>query len=72
MNVDRTSNLEVCSQPPASEQYASWKRWPKTYREPTHEEWNRQVLYLQRELERAQQNRLLPADETCEPMREEP
>lgn len=27
------------SQPPASEQYADWKKYPNTYREPTHEEW---------------------------------
>jgi hypothetical protein len=26
--------------PPMWEQYESWKRWPKTFSEPTHEQWN--------------------------------
>ena len=30
-------------QPVASVQYADWKRWPKTYREPTSEEWLAEV-----------------------------
>lgn len=41
------------SQPPASEQYASWKRWPHTYREPAHHEWLREIKRLHEELKRA-------------------
>jgi len=33
------SNKPMVAQPPASQQYGDWKKWPGTYREPTHEEW---------------------------------
>jgi hypothetical protein len=29
------------SQPDARAQYTFWRKWPGTYREPTHEEWVR-------------------------------
>lgn len=31
------------SQPQASEQYERWKKYPKTYAEPTHEDWLREL-----------------------------
>lgn len=42
------------SQPPASEQYASWKKYPHTYAEPTHEDWERENADLKVKLEAAQ------------------
>lgn len=36
------------AQPVASRQFLQWKQWPKTYREPTHEEWLAEVLALQK------------------------
>lgn len=37
MNSGR--NEMSAGQPNAYEQYLDWKKWPSTYREPTHEEW---------------------------------
>ena len=34
------------SQPPASEQYESWKRHPNVYSEPTHRQWLAEVTSL--------------------------
>lgn len=41
-------------QPGARLQYADWKRWPKTYREPTHDEWVRDYDSLTADLAAAQ------------------
>ena len=41
------------SQPAASEQYRCWTYHPKTYREPTHKEWLREVDSLKEELANA-------------------
>ena len=41
-------------QPGARLQYADWKRWPKTYREPTDDEWLRDYDSLTADLAAAQ------------------
>ena len=42
------------SQPPASEQYESWKRHPNVYSEPTHRQWLAEVTSLRAALAAAQ------------------
>ena len=37
------------SQPLASIQYEDWKKWPKTFKEPTHEDWINEICLLKSE-----------------------
>jgi hypothetical protein len=47
------SMSDGASQPAASGQYRCWTYHPKTYREPTHKEWLREVDSLKEELANA-------------------
>lgn len=38
------------TQPPASEQYQDWKKFPNTYKEPTHQDWLRELAASDAEL----------------------
>jgi hypothetical protein len=45
---------KMSEQPKASVQYQDYKKWPKTYREPTSEEWDKELSDLRTQLAEAQ------------------
>ncbi|HSW62195.1 MAG TPA: hypothetical protein VLH56_02570 [Dissulfurispiraceae bacterium] len=42
----------MAEQPNASIQYADWKKYPETYKEPTHEDWLAEIAALNENAEK--------------------